>query len=87
MGKAHQAEWSNLAEAKVKQTPASPDLAYRLCYVSSLPRRLRRSELAEVFEHGETLRLQFPKEDLGYVYAQGAGEGQSGNEHSCVAFL
>lgn len=35
-------------------------------------RRLRRSELAEVFEHGETLRLQFPKEDLGYVYAQGA---------------
>lgn len=39
-----------------------------------LRRRLRRSELAEVFEHGETLRLQFPKEDLGYVYAQGAGE-------------
>lgn len=27
-----------------------------------------------MFEHGETLRLQFPKEDLGYVYAQGAGE-------------
>lgn len=26
-----------------------------------------------MFEHGETLRLQFPKEDLGYVYSQGAG--------------
>jgi hypothetical protein len=38
-----------------------------------LCRRLRRSELAEVFEHGETLRLQFPKEDLGYLYAAGAG--------------
>jgi hypothetical protein len=37
-------------------------------------RRLRASELAEVFDHGETLRLQFPKEDLGYVYAAGAGE-------------
>ncbi|PSC72429.1 phenol 2-monooxygenase-like isoform X1 isoform B [Micractinium conductrix] len=32
-------------------------------------RRLRQSELDEVFEHGETLRLQFPKEDLGYVYS------------------
>ena len=39
-------------------------------------RRLRASELAEVFDHGETLRLQFPKEDLGYVYAAGAGEAQ-----------
>ena len=37
-------------------------------------RRLRASELAEVFETGDTLRLQFPKEDLGYVYAAGAGE-------------
>ena len=37
-------------------------------------RRLRASELAGVFDHGETLRLQFPKEDLGYVYAAGAGE-------------
>ena len=26
-----------------------------------------------MFDHGETLRLQFPKEDLGYVYAAGAG--------------
>lgn len=37
-------------------------------------RRLRAGELAEVFEHGETLRLQFPKEDLGYIYSSGAGE-------------
>lgn len=37
-------------------------------------RRLRQSELDEVFEHGETLRLQFPKEDLGYVYSSGARE-------------
>jgi hypothetical protein len=41
-------------------------------------RRLRRSELRQVFEEGETLRLQFPKEDLGYAYARGAGEGRGG---------
>lgn len=35
-------------------------------------RRLRQSELDNVFNHGETLRLQFPKEDLGYVYSSGA---------------
>lgn len=29
---------------------------------------LRRSRLKQLFEAGETLRLQYPKEDLGFVY-------------------
>jgi 2-polyprenyl-6-methoxyphenol hydroxylase-like FAD-dependent oxidoreductase len=29
---------------------------------------LRRGELEELFAHGDTLRLQYPKEDLGFLY-------------------
>lgn len=37
---------------------------------SGAVRPLRRQRLQEIFGSGETLRLQFPKEDLGYVYHQ-----------------
>lgn len=30
---------------------------------------LRRTELNALFDHGETLRLQYPKEDLGFLYS------------------
>lgn len=33
----------------------------------------RRSRLAKLFDGGATLRLQYPKEDLGFVYSE-AGE-------------
>ena len=32
----------------------------------------RERQLADIFASGQTLRLQFPKEDLGFVYSQGA---------------
>lgn len=38
--------------------------------------QLRRSRLKQLFETGETLRLQYPKEDLGFVY---------GSQNSAVA--
>ena len=31
---------------------------------------LRRKELNALFDHGETLRLQYPKEDLGFLYCR-----------------
>jgi 2-polyprenyl-6-methoxyphenol hydroxylase-like FAD-dependent oxidoreductase len=34
---------------------------------------LRRGELEALFETGDTLRLQYPKEDLGFVYGAGGG--------------
>lgn len=32
----------------------------------------RKRDLEKVFSHGETLRLQFPKEDLGFIYGENA---------------
>lgn len=36
-------------------------------------RKLREAQLARVFESGETLRLQFPREDLGFEYGASPG--------------
>lgn len=45
---------------------------------------LRRGALQEILASGMSLRLQFPREDLGFVYSQGAvdtgGQGQPGTQ-------
>ncbi|GAB4813968.1 hypothetical protein N2152v2_001014 [Parachlorella kessleri] len=50
---------------------AALNSAFSLGMAASGPlRRLRQRRLDEIFSSGETLRLQFPKEDLGFVYHQ-----------------
>ena len=50
---------------------AALNSAFSLGMAASGPlRRLRQGRLDEIFSSGETLRLQFPKEDLGFVYHQ-----------------
>ncbi len=50
---------------------AALNAAFSIGMAASGPlRRLRRRRLQEIFASGETLRLQFPKEDLGFLYHQ-----------------
>ena len=46
---------------------------------------LRRSELDALFNHGDTLRLQYPKEDLGFVYRKGAAVKYEPGDAEAVA--
>ena len=47
---------------------------------------LRRSQLDALFSQGETLRLQYPKEDLGFVYrGKGVGVGYGSGEEEAAA--
>jgi hypothetical protein len=63
----------------------------RAAGTSAAVRAVQRGALEEVFERGETLRLQFPKEDLGFVYGEGAvcreGEGARGSGPRWVSCL
>jgi 2-polyprenyl-6-methoxyphenol hydroxylase-like FAD-dependent oxidoreductase len=53
---------------------------------------LRRAELEALFDHGETLRLQYPKEDLGFLYREFSTaavqyERDSGDEQHFVQYI
>lgn len=47
----------------------------------------REQQLAKIFESGQTLRLQFPREDLGFVYNQpGAAVSAHGSGTHLTSF-
>jgi 2-polyprenyl-6-methoxyphenol hydroxylase-like FAD-dependent oxidoreductase len=53
---------------------------------------LRRTELDALFDHGETLRLQYPKEDLGFLYRNSSTaavqyEKDSGDEQLVATYI
>jgi 2-polyprenyl-6-methoxyphenol hydroxylase-like FAD-dependent oxidoreductase len=53
---------------------------------------LRRTELNALFDHGETLRLQYPKEDLGFLYSNNSTaavhyEKGSGDEQQVAKYI
>ncbi|KAH7616498.1 putative polyketide hydroxylase [Nannochloris sp. 'desiccata'] len=53
---------------------------------------LRRTELNALFDHGETLRLQYPKEDLGFLYSDSRTaaiqyENESGDEQQVAKYI
>eukprot|EP00878_Enallax_costatus_P040428 GHUV01046658.1.p1 GENE.GHUV01046658.1~~GHUV01046658.1.p1 ORF type:complete len:242 (-),score=74.61 GHUV01046658.1:239-964(-) len=46
---------------------------------------LRKSALQQILKSGQSLRLQFPREDLGFVYTQGAIAAAAGEPGSSTA--
>lgn len=46
---------------------------------------LRRGVLQDILESGMSLRLQFPREDLGFVYSQGAVDAGNGSQQQQAA--
>ena len=60
------------APADLRRTALESAISLGRAAGTSLLRPLRGAELSAVFSSGETLRLQYPKEDLGFAYASGA---------------